>query len=119
MATTCPGCGRALAWVVGRDAPPAGEQVAHFLIPVKRMWDDVVHTCGNQRLFCGSPCVDHWLADTGHERGYVMDLATLWRLASHWYEGRLEPGYTRREPAAAAAYFRSVGLKGPFWGLDE
>ena len=44
VSTRCPGCGRALAWVVGRNAPTAGEQVAHFLIPVERMWDDVVHT---------------------------------------------------------------------------
>ena len=60
--TRCPGCGRALAWVVGRDASPAGEEVAHFLIPVKRMWDDVVQTCANQRLFCGRACVESWLA---------------------------------------------------------
>lgn len=117
VATRCPGCGGALAWVVGRGAPPEGDEVAHFLVPVARMWDDVVHTCGNQRLFCGEWCVERWLRDTGHGRGYVMDLATLWRLASRWYEGRLEPGYGRREPAEAKAYFAEVGLEGPFWGL--
>jgi hypothetical protein len=57
------------------------------------------------------------LADTGNERGYVMDLATLWRLAEHWYDGRLERGYVRREPSAAADHLRSVGLSGSFWGL--
>ena len=119
VSTTCPGCGRAHAWVVGRKAPPDGEQVAHFLVPVARIWDDVVHTCGNQRLFCGPACVDAWLAETSHEPGYVMDLPTLWRLASHWYEGRLDRGYTRRDPSTAAAYFRSVGLQGAFWGLPE
>jgi hypothetical protein len=46
-----------------------------------------------------------------------MDLATLWRLAQHWYDGRLDRGYQRRDPMTAAAYFRSVGLDGPFWGL--
>jgi hypothetical protein len=46
-----------------------------------------------------------------------MDLTTLWRLASHWYDGRLEYGYTRREPASAAEYLRGVGLAGSFWGL--
>jgi hypothetical protein len=117
VATRCPGCDAALAWVVGRDEPPAGDEVAHFLIPVVRMWDDVVHTCGNQRLFCGDACVSAWLERTGHERGYVMDLATLWRLARGWYEGRLDRGYRRREPAAARDYLRSVGLTGPFWGL--
>jgi hypothetical protein len=108
-----------MSWVVGRDAPPAGDEVAHFLVPTARIWDDVVHTCGHQRLFCGEPCVDTWLARSGQPRGYVMDLATLWRLASHWYDGRLTPGYTRRDPSTAAAYFRSVGLRGPFWGLPD
>ncbi len=117
VSTRCPGCGAALAWVVGREAPPAGEEVAHFLVPVAHMWDDVVHTCGHQRLFCGESCVDAWLERSGNRRGYVMDLATLWRLSRGWYAGRLDRGYTRREPSVAAAYFREVGLTGPFWGL--
>jgi Alkylmercury lyase len=115
VATTCPACGRALAWIVGRDGPPEGEEVAHFLVPAAHMWDDVVHTCGNQRLFCSPACVDVWLARTGARRGDVLDLATLWRLASRWYEGRLTRGYVRRDPLAAQEYFRSVGLAGPFW----
>lgn len=118
VATTCPGCDRALAWTVRRDAPPRGDEIAHFLVPVASMWSDVVHTCRHQRLFCGENCVDAWLARTGHARGALLDLSTVWRLASRWYEGRLSPGYARREPAAAKEYFRSVGLSGAFWGLD-
>lgn len=117
VATTCPSCRAPHAWTVGRDAPPAGEQVAHFLVPVAHIWDDVVHTCAHQRLFCSERCVDGWLADTGNTKGYVMDLATLWRLARGWYAGRLDSGYTRRDPSTAAAYFEEVGLSGPFWGL--
>jgi hypothetical protein len=118
VATRCPACGQPHAWVVGRDEPPAGEQVAHFLVPVSDMWDDVVHTCRHQRLFCSLECVDMWLDETGHPQGYVLDLATLWKLASHWYDGRLEPSYRRRNPTEARAYFQDVGLTGPFWGLD-
>ena len=118
VATTCLACGRAHAFTVDGDAPPEGDQVAHFLVPAARMWDDVVHTCGNQRIFCSTDCVDSWLAEQGLERGYVMDLATLWRLASGWYAGRLERGYVRREPSAAADYLRDAGLSGTFWGLD-
>jgi hypothetical protein len=117
VATTCPACGRPHAWSVGTEAPPDGDQVAHFLVPAARIWDDVVHTCSHQRIFCSQVCVDRWLVVSGNERGYVMDLATLWRLAEHWYEGRLERGYVRREPSAAADYLRGVGLSGPFWGL--
>jgi hypothetical protein len=117
VATRCLACGAPHAWNVGRTAPPPGDQVAHFLTPAQRMWDDVVHTCGNQRIFCSEACVDVWLERSGNVRGYVMDLATLWRFASDWYTGRLDRGYQRREPAAAADYLRSVGLSGPFWGL--
>ena len=117
VATRCPGCDAALAWVVGREAPPAGAQVAHFLVPVHHIWDDVVHACGHQRLFCSVDCVERWLAATGWPRGYVMDLPTLWRLARGWYAGRWYRGYQRRDPSSAAAYFAEVGLRGPFWGL--
>jgi hypothetical protein len=119
VATTCPGCGAALAWLVEDRRPPDGAEVAHFLTPVAHIWDDVVHSCGHQRLFCSIDCVDQWLARTGRERGYVMDLSTLWALARDWYRGRLEPGYRRREPSEAAEYFRSIGLHGPFWGLPD
>ena len=119
VSTRCPGCDAALAWVVDRTAPPRGDEVAHFLVPMPQAWDDVVRTCSNQRLFCSTDCVDRWLSSSGHQRGYVMDLATLWRLARSWYDGRLQPGYQRREPAQARDYFRDVGLEGPFWGLDE
>lgn len=117
VATRCPACGTPHAWNVTTDAPPAGEQVAHFLVPARHIWDDVVRTCRHQSLFCSTECVDTWLGRTGNPRGYVMDLATLWRLAGQWYAGRLEHGYTRRDPAQAADYFRQVGLSGPFWGL--
>ncbi|WP_369389881.1 organomercurial lyase [Streptomyces sp. CG1] len=120
VTTRCPACDTPHAWVIGRETPPQGDdQVAHFLIPMSRAWDDVVHTCGNQRLFCSTDCVDTWLQKTGRERGHVMDLGTLWRLARDWYTGRLEPGYTRRDPVSAAAYLAEVGLHGSFWGLPD
>ena len=117
VSTRCPACEQAHAWNVGVDGPPAGRQVAHFLVPVAHMWDDVVHSCSHQNLFCSTDCIDGWLERSGNERGYVMDLPTLWRLASHWYSGRLDHGYTRRDPSEAADYLRQVGLTGQFWGL--
>lgn len=119
VATSCPACSTPHAWHVGNRDAPAGDQVAHFLVPAAHRWDDVVHTCRNQRIFCSEQCVTTWLERTGHQRGYVIDLPTLWRLASGWYAGRLERGYVRREPSAAAEYLRSVGLSGAFWGLPD
>jgi hypothetical protein len=118
IATTCPGCGTAHAWNVGQAGPPPGDQVAHFLVPMAQVWDDVIHACENQRIFCDEACVDAWLACGAGTatKGAVFSLATLWNLAAGWYSGRLGRGYRRREPAEAAAYFRSVGLTGRFWG---
>ncbi|MHA7985200.1 organomercurial lyase [Rathayibacter sp. CAU 1779] len=116
VATTCPACGTAHAWSVDVDRPPADDQVAHFLVPMAHVWDDVIHACENQSIFCSTDCVDAWLERTHHQMGAVFSLETLWRLASDWYTGRLTRGYRRREPVQAAEYFRSVGLVGPFWG---
>ena len=116
VATSCPACGQAHAWNVGIDAPPVGPQVVHFLVPVAHMWDDMVHTCSHQSVFCSTHCVDEWLERSGHERGYLMDLAMLWRLARHWYSGRLDYGYARREPSEASNYLRQVGLSGALLG---
>ena len=116
VATRCRGCGEPHALLVNRAEPPKGDLVAHFLVPAARMWDDVLHTCGNQRLFCDESCVDTWLKESGNAKGYVMDLGTLWRLAQGWYAGRLERGYRRREPSSAVAYFAEAGLTGHFWG---
>jgi hypothetical protein len=119
VATTCPPCRRPLAWTVTRAGPPGGLEVAHFLVPMDRVWNDVVYACSNQRLFCSEECVQTWLARTGQTQGYVMDLATLWHLASGWYSGRLDSPYQRKDPRSATEYFRSVGLHGPFWGLSD
>lgn len=116
VATTCPACTTPHAWNVTSSAPPDGDQVAHFATPAARMWDDVLRTCANQRIFCSESCVDAWVTASGRERGAVLDLSTLWNLAAHWYDGRLERGYVRRDPATAQHYLRSVGLTGPFWG---
>lgn len=118
IAGTCPSCDRALSWRIDSSIGPTGSEIAHFLIPTAHMWDDVIHTCSNQLLFCDDACIDRWLGRTGHSEGYRMDLATLWRFAAGWYAGRLDRGYRRREPSEALDYFAEVGLTGPFWGLE-
>ncbi|MCV7013395.1 hypothetical protein H7I40_13465 [Mycolicibacterium madagascariense] len=117
VATRCPECRTPHAWNVTRAAAPAGEQIVHFATPMARVWDDVVHACRHQRIFCDDACLDRHLdAHSPTDRGFRFDVRTLWNLAAHWYDGRLDRGYRRREPASAAAYFDSVGLTGPFWG---
>lgn len=115
VATTCPACMTPHAWNVEAARAPQGAQVAHFLVPMDQVWPDAAHACEHQRIFCSPDCVRDWLSSTGHASGHVMDLTTLWRLAAHWYDGRLGTPYERREPAAAADYFGAVGLHGRFW----
>ena len=123
VATTCPACDRAHAWRVDDREPPAGRQVAHFLVPAAQMWDDLVYTCQNQRIFCSEDCVAIWINESGHQRGSVLDLQTLWRLAAGWYAGRLERGYVRREPSAAADYLSQCRalrhVLGPHLGMID
>ena len=116
VATTCPACDTAHAWNVTATAAPTGTQVVHFLVPMHDVWDDVVHACENKLVFCDEDCVDTWLERTGKQKGAVFGLHELWDLASEWYGGRLQRGYRRKDPAAAASSFHAAGLRGPFWG---
>ena len=62
------------------------------------------------------------LATREQVRSGLVTLAAARHLAlgsAGWYAGRLERGYVRREPSAAADYLRSVGLSGTFWGLTS
>lgn len=119
VATQCPHCrkGRkAHAWNIIRSEPPPGEQIVHFAIPIAHVWDDVVHACQHQRSYCNHRCLDSDLAaHHAADNGARFDLPTLWKLAQHWYAGRLDRGYRRRDPASASSYFAKVGLTGPFW----
>lgn len=115
VATQCPGCGTPHAWVIDRSGPPAGDQVVHFPTEATRVWDDVVRSCSMQRIFCTEDCVARWSEYTGVAVGSVFDLATLWRLARRWYEGRLDSPYERRDPATAVAFFTDVGMPRRFY----
>ncbi|MFB6673041.1 organomercurial lyase [Streptomyces sp. NPDC056390] len=108
VATRCPACDTPHAWVVGREAPPVGDQVAHFLTPMSRAWDDVVHTsvCSATATVSTPGCAG---------RGRSADTSWIWPRC-----GALRVTGTRaRDPAAAASYFAEVGLHGSFWGLPE
>lgn len=117
VATHCHGCGRALVIDVHPDQPPDSDidWVAHFLVPVTQMWNDVVYACSNQLLFCNRTHVEEWLQKTGNVFGTILDLSTLWILATNWYKGRLTSEYRRRTADEAADFFASIGLKGDFW----
>lgn len=115
VATRCGGCRSPIALEVERAQPPHSAVVAHFATPMAAVWDDVIHACANQILYCSASCLAEWLSRPFAPAGASLDVSTLWRLASGWYEGRFDRGYQRRDPASAESYFASCGLTGPFW----
>lgn len=119
VATRCPRCRKAHAWNITRSEPPQGDQVVHFATPMAHVWDDVVHACQHQRIYCNRHCLERDLADRHKaDNGARFDIPTLWKLAQHWYAGRLDRGYRRREPASASSYFAKIGLTSPFWATE-
>ena len=88
----CPSCGRAHAWRVGTEAPPEG---APDGAPSSSAARCGTTSCGRAATSGSSAArsASETGSTNGHERGYVMDLTTLWRLASGWYAGRLDRGY--------------------------
>lgn len=121
VATHCPSCGHAIALDVEPDRPPENDNdwVAHFVVPVPEMWNDVVYTCSNQLIFCDRTHVEEWLQKTGNSFGTILDLSTLWTLATQWYAGRLSPDYRRRTADEAAEFFKSIGLTEDFWSTKK
>jgi len=51
--------------------------------------------------------------------GAVFDLARLWRLATAWYDDRLDPAWRRRTAPQRQAILDAVGLTGSFWRLPD
>ena len=58
-------------------------------------------------------CVERWLVRHRPRAWRRVRLATLWRLASGCYEGRLERGYVRREPSQAKDTSARSACPGP------
>jgi Alkylmercury lyase len=118
IATDCPGCGRALAVRSRTDQPPAeGGLLAHFLVPARDWWRDVLFTCGHLRMFCEERHARDWAGRQGGAVGALVGLPTLWELARRWYGDRLEPGYRRKSVPEYQAILTDLGLTGDFWRL--
>jgi len=70
-------------------------------------------------LFRSEEDVEAWCDHRQIARGATFDLARLWRLASAWYDDRLDPNWRRRTVLERQAILESVGLGGPFWRLTD
>lgn len=70
-------------------------------------------------LFRGEGHVEDWLRAREYQRGYAMSLGTLWQVAEHWYDGRLEPLRLTRTIDEKQAILERAGLTGQFWRLPR
>ncbi len=66
-------------------------------------------------LFRSEEDVATYVAEMNLERGDVVPLETVWRLAQLWYGNRMDPAYHGRSRDEAIAIFRAVGLTSEFW----
>lgn len=49
----------------------------------------------------------------------MFDPARLWRLATAWYDDRLDPAWRRRTIPERQAILDAAGLTGSFWRLAD
>lgn len=61
--------------------------------------------------------IDRWCALQGRTRSAGFTPATLWRLASIWYDDRLDRNWRRHTVAERQALLTSVGLEGEAWRI--
>jgi hypothetical protein len=61
--------------------------------------------------------VDRWLAKQGHDKGFVMPLATMWALAKAWYSDPRSESWRPRTKEQSQAVLTGVGLTGTFWQM--
>jgi hypothetical protein len=68
-------------------------------------------------LFRSEADVVAWCERRHIAPGAVFDLARLWRLATVWYDDRLNLAWCRRTIQERQAILDAVGLTGSFWRL--
>ena len=68
-------------------------------------------------LFRSEEHLEKWLRSASRERGEVVPLDTLWRLARAWYVDPRAPDWRPRTRDESQAVIESVGLTGQFWQL--
>ena len=70
-------------------------------------------------LFRSEEDLNAWSAATGIPRGEAFDLDRLWRLASTWYDDRLDHDWQRRSVPQRQALMHGAGLTGDFWSFAD
>ena len=70
-------------------------------------------------LFRSEEHLSRWLNARGAQRGAVLSLEQVWRLARAWYGDPRNAGWRARTRDESQAVLESVGLTDPFWELPR
>jgi hypothetical protein len=94
------------------------DYVVHFPVPMRRAWDNVIHTCSVMLLFSDRGDVDAWCRRHRTLRGDVQPVRTVWEFARVWYGRHLAQDWRKWTAQEAADMFERFGLTGDTWALD-
>ena len=89
--------------------------LVHFVVPMTRIWENVIYTCSNMLTFESEEAIDLWCRQQNVEKGDVQPINRIWDLAREWYGYYLSPQWTRKTKEEASRIFNSVGLTNDFW----
>jgi hypothetical protein len=122
--TRCADCGDPVKFLLDPISFPAfsfpkgtvdQNLIIHFLMPARQWQDDIAATCGTMALFKNEEHLNRWLKSRGHQRGGVLGLDQVWRLALAWYRDPRDPNWRPRTREEQQAVLEGVGLRGAFW----
>jgi len=119
VVTACGCCHEAMTLEIQGDTLLKIPGVAHFALPPRAWWHDVVLTRGTMLLFRSEEHVERWRHLWRQPRGAIISLEQQWRLAQAWYEDRLSFDWRRKTSEEIQALWRELGFTSSFWALPR
>uniref|UniRef100_A0A7S4Q6V6 Alkylmercury lyase n=1 Tax=Alexandrium monilatum TaxID=311494 RepID=A0A7S4Q6V6_9DINO len=102
----------------GRVAGGKALWKAHFVVPAREAWGNVIHTCANMLAFEDERAIDVWCARWGEPKGDVRSLEEAMDMAAGWYGHYLEAPWRKLSPTEVRDLFKRTGFDNDFWSLS-
>jgi hypothetical protein len=98
-----------------KTAPADQNLIVHFMMPARQWQDDIAATCNTMSLFQNDDHLTRWLTARKYQKGAVVGIEQVWRLAMAWYHDPRDPSWRPTTKEEQQAVLESVGLRGAFW----
>lgn len=109
---------RAVVEVGARGISPKN-LVAHFSVPMRRAWDNVLFSCQTMHVFEDETAAKSWCRRHGFAYGEILPLDKVWQLAKLWYGRHLDRDWKKWSLKEAGEIFEKAGLTGDFWSVGD